>query len=152
MNTKDVELKTYMRIPANRMTIVAHKLYKSDKVLHFMFLLYRLKKDFGYKLYELANTTGIPPHELEPFYRKRIRTLNREVRNILTSMDYDKEVHAWYLIPDGKHKGLGQGYRYASKYLPEWLKKMKRHQYWSAKPDIIVGQESEKEWNKKLYG
>lgn len=125
---------------------MGHKLYKSNKILHLTFLIYRLKRDFGYTLIELANLTGIPPYELEYFYRKYKKTLFDEVRKIISSMDFDKELEAWYLIPDGKHKGLGQGYRHSSKNLPEWLKKMNRHKNWSTKPEFVFGFGGEKEW------
>lgn len=133
----------YSRILTNRMTIVAWKLFKKDRKLHYAFLLYRLKRDFGFTNWELANFTGMPMDHVNNHLRVIKPIIKSGILKILAKMDDENELREWKEV---KHNGKEQGY-YIVKEYPAWYEKPKRI---TEKPYFQLGSETEKELDELL--
>ncbi len=134
--------KIYSRVLTNSMTIVGHKLFKSDRQLHLAFMIYRLRRDFGFTAWEIANLTGIPTRTIYKFYELLKPILNSEILKTLSNMDYEKDMDAWYTLPSPN--GNAQGY-YRIKDYPAWYAKSKK---WSTAPSLKIGEDTENKWLK----
>ncbi len=135
--------KVYSRVLTNRMTIVGHKLFKSDQHLHLAFMIYRLRRDFGFTAWEIANLTGIPTRQVYKFYERLKPILKSEILKTLARMDYEQDSQAWYSIPSPN--GTAQGY-YKIKDYPAWYSNASKNKKWSNIPKLQIGYETEKDW------
>ena len=90
----------YVRILTNKMTIVAWKLFKSDRRMHFAMILYRFKRDFGFTELEIANFTGMPVKEVNSLLQIALKFMRSDVLKIIakTDFEWDEELHAWRYI------------------------------------------------------
>lgn len=137
----------YSRVVTNKMTAVAWKLFRTDRSLHFGLILYRLRRDFGFTWWELANFTGIPEAHLHQFYKIVKPYLEAHIFKTLARMDEQGELDRWRDLPAGN--GKSQGY-YIPRDAPAWFQYRKRAGRWQRPPDIQLGMESEKEYQDKL--
>jgi len=87
--------KTYLRIPTNKMTIVAARLFRKNPPLHLAFICYRLKMDFGFTVSEICNFTGIPPRTLFYYLSVIRKMLYAKVFDILATEDFQKAIEEW---------------------------------------------------------
>lgn len=140
--------RKFSRTLTNRMTIVAYKLFKQDRQMHLGFILYRLRKDFGFTMWEVANLTGVPVRTIKYFMDLIDPTLESGVLKELKKMDYDKEEEDWLQVTNMNGQG-GQGYVFNPKEIP-WFVQKKRDEKWGIAPEIQLGGESEKEYDKKV--
>lgn len=145
LKEKNLKKKVYQRVVSNNMSIVAHKLFKSDRTLHLAFITYRLRRDFGFTDLEVANLTGIPMNIIEKMRVKLKPILESKVLDILAKMDYEEELHEWNMLGDG-HGGK-QGY-YVIKDYPAWYDDKRYNEKYKEKL-IKLGTESEKEYEEK---
>ena len=106
----------------NRMTIVAWKLFRTSKMKHLGFILYRLRRDFGFTDWEIANLTGIPMTNVSNYLASIKPVLDLEVLDILARMDEKGEIEAWKNIPDNSN--FPQGY-VMGKEQPAWYEEDK---------------------------
>lgn len=147
-----------MRVLDNEMTVVAHKLFKSNPVLHWAFILYRLKSDFGFTATEIANFTGIPESTLQGRLNIVAPFLETDVLKILSKMDKEGALKEWRELSDGR--GGMQGY-YVVKEGEPWYEKydektkervLNRRMDWSVDLELKgkLGNESLKEQKELL--
>ena len=136
----------YSRIVTNRMTIVAWKLWKQDRKVHLGFICYRLRRDFGFTWWEIANFTGIPVYELKVMYEKIKPLLDSNVLRILAELDEEGALKEWREVSMGSRE---QGLFVVHDY-PAWYSRTDRAKRFSTKPDIQLGTESEKDYDKKM--
>jgi len=135
----------YSRIVTNRMTIVAWRLWKQDHKVHLGFLCYRLRRDFGFTWWEVANFTGIPVAELKQMYHKIKPLLDSSVLKILAEMDEEGALKEWRELSMGdRQQGL-----YVIHDYPAWYLRTKRAKRYSTEPEIKLGTESEKDYTKR---
>lgn len=92
--------RRWSRILTNSMTIAGWKLFGSDYRLHFGFILWRLRTDFGMSYWELANFTGIPMKPLKKFFETVKPIIQSDVLQIIAKENQDTEIDEWNLIPD----------------------------------------------------
>lgn len=124
------------------MTIVGWRLFQSDRVLHFGFVLYRLKRDFGFTDWEIANFTGIPKRDIHNFMRRIKPLMDAEILKSLSKMHWIEEEDGWRSIPDG-HGRKWQGY-FIKKELA-WYNKNKYRKL-NKEPHEQLGTDLEKEY------
>jgi hypothetical protein len=145
LKEKNLKKKVYQRVVSNNMSVVAHKLFKSDKVLHLAFITYRLRRDFGFTDVEVANLTGIPMNTIEKMRTVLKPILESKVLDVLAKMDYQEELLKWDMLGDGH--GNKQGYYVIKDHKPWYDDKRYSEKY--KEPLIKLGMESEKEYEKK---
>ncbi len=145
LKAENKQRKVYSRVLTNQMTIVGWKLFKSDRTLHLAFMVYRLRRDFGFTAWEIANLTGIPTKQVYKLWEKLKPLLNSEILKILGDMDYKGELQAWDEIPfrPGKPQGL-----HVVRDYPAWYLQTKRYKRWSKKAILGLGNVSEKDWER----
>ncbi len=112
----------FSRVLTNRATIIGWRMFQKDRTIHMGFILYRLKRDFGFTDWEIANFTGIPKRDIHNFMRRIKPILDSEVLQQLATMDWIEEEKGWRSIPDG-HGRAWQGY-YVPKHIA-WYDKGK---------------------------
>ena len=142
----------FSRVLTNRMTITAWRLFKSDSNLHLGFIIYRLKRDFGFTEYEVANFTGIPVSNINNLLKPVRKLIDSDVIRNIAKYDYqyDEQLHTWRSLPRG-HDLRPQGY-YTIKDKLAWFQNTEKYKKrWDKESDIKLGEESEKEWNNKEY-
>lgn len=113
--------------------------------MHLAIICYRLKRDFGFTDYEIANFTGIPTKNFVHWWERVKKLINSKILQTLWHMDFNEELHAWEEIPSGH--GGGQGF-YVMKDIPEWYLDKNKKKYGEAV--VQLGQDSENEYLKKL--
>lgn len=133
----------YTRIVDNRMTIVGHRLFKHSRNLHLALIVHRLRRDFGFTWYEVANFTGIPIRDLSNLYRRLKPLLDDEILKTLVRIDYFGELNTWRSIPA---HGRPQGYYEEGKDRPAWYKERKRKKDWNKEPLFKLGTKTETEY------
>ena len=133
----------YVNVLNNKTTILAWRLFKSDRRLHLGFVVYRFKKDFGFTDLEIANFTGIPVAEVNAMLNKAMPIIKSGILRQMVKFDYnyDEELHVWRSL---RAHGRPQGY-YIIKDYPAWYEESTFHKKWEKKPDFQFGSESEKE-------
>lgn len=130
--------RIYSRTLSNRMTIVAWKLFNHNRRLHFAFIVYRLRRDFGFTYWEIANFTGLPTATLRQWVHRMMPLLKSQIIQTLVSMDYDEEEDNW------EHANAEKDKKYPAWYdVDKYKEKYKE-------PDFKLGGESEKEWLRKM--
>lgn len=138
--------KQYSKVLTNRMTIAAWKLFKKDPILHFAFILYRLRNDFNFTAWEIANFTGIPTRQVQ-YYMKTIKPiLDSEVLKVLAKMDYKGELEMW-----NEHtacNGLPQGYVVVHDYPAHYSMRMMNKERYQTIPEKKFGDVTQKEYEK----
>lgn len=113
-----LQRKTYSRIMTNEMTVVAHRLFKDDKEGQLWIILFRLKQDFGFSYWEIANFTGTPVAKIQKIMTKYKPIIDSKILNSLSKLDKENDQNKWLnMIVNKKHK---QGY-----YTPGGRKKEK---------------------------
>lgn len=135
---------SYRRILTTRMTIAGHKLFKANRTIHYAFILYRLKRDFGFTKLEIANFTGVTPRNIEMFFTALNPIMESELLKSLVRMNYDKEREEWLEQPRGKagdKRPMGYWYMEEGKKIRE---------KWAREPYFKLGLESETEYLLKL--
>lgn len=145
MRDKNLKKKVYQRIVTNNMTIVAHRLFKGDRTLHLAFIIYRLRRDFGFTDFEVANFTGIPVGVINKMRQKLRPILESKVLQTLSKMDYDEDLNEWMMKNDGH--GAPQGYYIVKERKPWYHDERYEEKY--KEPLIKLGLESEKEYEEK---
>ena len=136
--------KDYSRVLSNKMTIVAWELYKTDRRLHLAFIIHRLRFDFGFNQFEIANFTGMPIQDINELERRTKKILDSEVLKILANLKEDDKLKSWYELPDGH--GKIQGYRPIIDY-PAWYLEKQEKKY--KEPFFKLGSETEKDYEKR---
>ena len=138
----------YIRILSNKMTIVAWKLFKGDRRMHFALILYRFKRDFGFTELEIANFTGMPVEDVHSLLKIALKFMKSDILKIIANTDFewDEELHAWRSL---KAHGKRQGY-YEIKDRPSWYTESRKGKRWRTKPDFQFGGETEKELNGQI--
>lgn len=138
----------YGRVLTNKMTIVAWKLFQHDRNLHYGFILYRLRRDFGFKDWEISNLTGIPVTQIRHYITRMKPILDSEVLKFMQRLDFETEEEAFREIH--ANNGLPQGY-YLKESNPFWAKKgYFRRGFTYAPPFFQLGGETEKEYEELL--
>lgn len=130
----------FSRVLTNRMTITAWRLYSRDRVLHLGFIVYRLKRDFGFTEYEAANLTGIPVKDIHNMLKTVRKLINSGILKEIAGYDYDynEEIHAWRSLPRG-HDKREQGYYTISENLAWYQQTEKYKKKWAKEPDFQLG-------------
>lgn len=130
----------FSRVLTNRMTITAWRLFKHDHKLHLGFIVYRLKRDFGFTEYEVANFTGIPVSDIHNLLKTVRKLINTGIIKIISESDYnyDERLHAWRSLPRG-HDSRPQGYYTIKNKIP-WYQETERYKKeWTKEPDFQLG-------------
>lgn len=129
----------FSRVLTNRMTIIGWRLFKSSHRLHLALIIYRLKRDFGFTEWEIANFTGIPVRDIHNFMRKFKPLLDTEVLKVMAELEYtyQDKINAWMSLPRG-HDSRPQGY-YIIKDYPAWYENTKKYKRWVEEPGIKLG-------------
>lgn len=128
--------------------------------MHYAIIVYRLRRDFGFTIPEVANFTGIEPRNVEVLHSFMVKVLASGLIKEFKKLKLDEEMMAWetkkYMGDGGKSL---QGY-YLVKDDPNWwevtdekqqkviknrqqFKEKRQKKY--AESDVILGQESEKD-------
>lgn len=145
---KPYHKKVYQRILTNRMTIAGYMIFNHSKTIHLALILYRLRRDFGFTAWEIANLTGVPVGTLYNYYRKAKVILESEVLKYW-DVDYDEQLKKWLLIPD--KGGKPQGYYEELVDENPWFMNDKR---WSDKDykesNVTLGREGGEQLQKLL--
>lgn len=136
---------TYSRILTNRMTIVGYRLFKHSHKIHLAFIVYRLKRDFGFTWWEVANFTGIPEKKLIEFYLEIKPLLDTEILKYLANLDEEGALEEWRNIPDTRNGKQG---KYIVRETKAWFDDMPRTKSRQKEPEFRFGGESEKDYNK----
>ena len=126
--------KKWSRVLTNRMTIVGYRLFKHSHTLHLGFIIMRLRKDFGFTLYEVANFTGIPYKTLENYSGRIRKLLESEALKILARMDYNEEKEIWFRR---KRHSISKN---------TWFNAKRLHR------ELLIGRKSDKYFKEKLDG
>lgn len=147
LKERNLKKKVYQKIVTNNMSIVAHRLFKEDRTLHLAFIVYRLRRDFGFTDFEVANLTGIPMGILNKMRQKLRPILQTKVLDVLAKMDYNEELNEWNNKNDGH--GCPQGY-YTVKTHKAWYDDKRFNEKYK-EPLIKLGTESEKEYEEKKF-
>lgn len=143
------------------MSAIGYRLFKGNRVVHFAFILYRLKRDFGFTDFEIANFTGIPMSTIQGEMALVKPFLETEVLKMLVKLDKKELLHEWREMSDGK--GGMQGY-YVVKEEEPWHKprikngklanedKHRKTIDWSAPLEFSgeLGKDSLNEYNEKI--
>ncbi len=139
--------KTYSRVLTNKMTLIAWQLYKTNARLHFAFFLYRLRKDFGFTEWEIANLTGVPVLHQNVLFSKVKKILDGEILKTLANNKVEEELEKFRML--GEKGGLPQGYMPVRDDDNAWYLEETRKRYGSEKY-FKLGMESQKEFEEKL--
>jgi hypothetical protein len=115
-------------------------------------MLYRMRAEFGFSDYEIANFTGIPTKTINKMMAQTRAILDSDILKILRGIDSRQELHEWRELPDGH--GEKQGY-YIVKDYPAWYQEALEDRRiplndYRDKPDITIGDKLEAEWDEKL--
>lgn len=130
----------FSRVLTNRMTITAWRLFKSDRNLHLGFIIYRLRRDFGFTEYEAANFTGIPVKDIHNLLKTVRKLMNTGVIKSIAESDYtyDEQLHVWRSLPRG-HDLRPQGYYTITDRLAWYQRTEKYKEKWTREPDFQLG-------------
>lgn len=124
------------------------RLFRSNRTLHMGFILYRLKRDFGFTDWDCANLTGIPAKKVGHFLEAIHAIMRSNVLKELAKMDFEEEEQGWRARP---YRGGYQAQGYFIPKTDEWYAK---HKTKRQLPAFSLGAESEAEMLKILekYG
>jgi len=109
------------------------------------FIIVRLKKEFGFTDWEIANFTGIPMRTIRAYRNLVKNVLESEILKILVQMNFDKEESDWRNIGNGATGGMAAGFLSIQKNNKYRERIDKRY----ADPIVTTGDKLEKEYERK---